>query len=150
MHNQNGLAHLDIKPDNIIINDDYTLGFIDFGHTNVVDAELDFITGTDSYMPPEIRHIKKNPGKATYVAEKADIFTLGITLFTLMFNSIPFGKAEVTDSYYKPLAMRNSDLFFKSHPSTSRLAKRNKLEFSLKNLVSSLLDPEASHRPTIS
>ena len=55
MHNVNGLAHLDIKPDNIVINDDFTLGFIDFGHTNCVDAELDIIVGTDSYMPPEVR-----------------------------------------------------------------------------------------------
>lgn len=109
MHNTNGLAHLDIKPDNIIINDDFTLGFIDFGHTNVVDSELSLIVGTDAYMPPEIRLVKKSPGKYSYLAEKADIFTLGITLFILMFNSIPFGKAELSDSYYKPLGMRNFD-----------------------------------------
>lgn len=41
------------------------------------------------------------------------MFALGITLFILMFNSIPFGKAEMSDSYYKPLGMRNTDLFFK-------------------------------------
>lgn len=59
MHNINELAHLDLKPDNIVIKDDYTLGLIDFGHTNRVDAELDTVTGTDSYMAPEIRQIKK-------------------------------------------------------------------------------------------
>lgn len=143
MHTVNGLAHLDIKPDNIVINDDYTLGFIDFGHTNHIDSQLDTVTGTDSYMAPEIRLARKQGGKHTYSAAKADMFALGIALFILMFNSIPFGKADMSDSYYKPLGMRNSDLFFKSHPSTSRLVKRNKIEFSLKHLICSLMDPEA-------
>ena len=150
MHNANNLAHLDIKPDNIIINDDYTLGFIDFGHTNSKDVELDTVVGTDSYMPPEVRQVKKQPaGKHVYSAEKVDIFTLGITLFMIMFGSVPFGKAELCDSFYKPLGMRNSDLFFKQHPSTSRLAKRGKLDFSMMFMVTALLDPEASKRPCI-
>jgi len=149
MHNVNKLAHLDLKPDNIVINDDFTLSLIDFGHTNRVDAQLDVVTGTDSYMPPEIRHLKRQQGASAYAADKADMFALGITLFILMFNSVPFGKAELSDSYYKPLGMRNSDLFFKQHPSTSRLAKRNKLEFSLMHLLTSMMDPEAARRPSI-
>lgn len=60
MHHVNKLAHLDLKPDNIVINDDYTLSLIDFGHTNRVDAELDTVTGTDAYMPPEIRQLKRH------------------------------------------------------------------------------------------
>jgi len=55
LHNVNGLAHLDIKPDNIVINDDLTLAFIDFGHTNSIDQTLDSAVGTDSYMPSEVR-----------------------------------------------------------------------------------------------
>jgi serine/threonine protein kinase len=33
LHNTNGLAHLDLKPDNVIIKDDFSLALIDFGHT---------------------------------------------------------------------------------------------------------------------
>lgn len=59
MHRVNNLAHLDIKPDNIVLTDAYTLAFIDFGHTNTRDADLDVVVGTDSYMPPEVRLVKK-------------------------------------------------------------------------------------------
>lgn len=59
MHNVNNLAHLDLKPDNLVITDDLTLAFIDFGHTNRKTAMLDCIVGTDSYMPPEVRLTRK-------------------------------------------------------------------------------------------
>jgi serine/threonine protein kinase len=68
LHNVNGLAHLDIKPDNIIVNDDFSLSFIDFGHTNYVNADLDFRVGTDSYMSPEVRQVKMSPGKSSFNA----------------------------------------------------------------------------------
>lgn len=59
MHEVNKLAHLDLKPDNIVITDDLQLAFIDFGHTNRREAVLDTVVGTDSYMPPEVRLAKK-------------------------------------------------------------------------------------------
>lgn len=40
LHNQNGLAHLDIKPDNLVITDDYKVSLIDFGHTNQINQLL--------------------------------------------------------------------------------------------------------------
>lgn len=55
MHSINNLAHLDIKPDNIVLTDDLTLAFIDFGQTNAKDTELNIVVGTDAYMPPEVR-----------------------------------------------------------------------------------------------
>jgi len=38
LHSTIGIAHSDIKPDNIIINDNFSLSFIDFGcSTSVYD-----------------------------------------------------------------------------------------------------------------
>jgi serine/threonine protein kinase len=58
MHYQNGLAHLDLKPDNIVLTDDYRLSLIDFGHTNLVSTDLYTVVGTDQYMAPEVRGVK--------------------------------------------------------------------------------------------
>jgi serine/threonine protein kinase len=40
LHNVNGLAHLDIKPDNVIIKDDFSLAFIDFGHSAPINLPV--------------------------------------------------------------------------------------------------------------
>jgi serine/threonine protein kinase len=40
MHNANGLAHLDLKPDNVIIKDDFSLALIDFGYTAPIDIPI--------------------------------------------------------------------------------------------------------------
>ena len=37
LHNTNGLGHLDIKPDNIVLNDNYAPVLIDFAHANPVN-----------------------------------------------------------------------------------------------------------------
>jgi serine/threonine protein kinase len=46
---KSGLAHLDIKPENIIIKDDYSLGIIDFGLSRSVGRPTSEPCGTKSY-----------------------------------------------------------------------------------------------------
>ena len=46
LHTQDGLAHGDIKPDNIVIADDYKLALIDLGHTEQYLASVSHATGT--------------------------------------------------------------------------------------------------------
>lgn len=58
LHDVNELAHLDVKPDNIVVADDYSLSLIDFGHSNWNSANLSHVVGTDSYMPPEVRMVR--------------------------------------------------------------------------------------------
>jgi serine/threonine protein kinase len=41
-----GLAHLDLKPDNVVICDDWSLSLIDFGHANNYRKPLCCKTGT--------------------------------------------------------------------------------------------------------
>lgn len=55
LHEENGLAHLDIKPENIVITDDYRLAFIDFGYSVSKNFVATKVVGTKSYMAPELR-----------------------------------------------------------------------------------------------
>ena len=89
MHNLNGLAHLDIKPDNIVFTNDLGLALIDFGHVNYLKHPLAATTGTDQYMAPEVRRTLYKQNMA-YLPEKADVFSLGVCLFILIFGKMPF------------------------------------------------------------
>lgn len=54
LHTTAGYAHLDLKPDNILIGDDYRLKVCDFGSLQPVSKELSTRYGTPGYQAPEI------------------------------------------------------------------------------------------------
>ena len=53
VHTEAGYAHLDIKPDNILLGQDYLLKLTDFGFANPLSKKVKKITGTDGYQAPE-------------------------------------------------------------------------------------------------
>ncbi|CAF1496835.1 unnamed protein product [Rotaria sp. Silwood1] len=67
------MIHRDIRPDNILVNENYVAEIGDMGIARVIDP-LNHHTqiGCASYMPPEFYH-------GTY-DQKLDIFTFGLTL----------------------------------------------------------------------
>jgi serine/threonine protein kinase len=54
MHVVEKLAHLDIKPDNIMIKENLTLAFIDFAQAAPLNEQRTGVCGTDKYWPPEV------------------------------------------------------------------------------------------------
>ena len=54
-----GLSHCDIKPDNIVIDFDNRLRFIDFGYAKIHNVPTSDQSGTPGYAAPEIynRHV---------------------------------------------------------------------------------------------
>ena len=101
LHTKNGLVHLDLKPDNVVMMDDFCLGLIDFGHSNSIHGQLRNVVGTDKYMAPEVLNLKQRKSKSSYNPEKVDIFSLGVILFSLLLGTMPFWSADKEDSYYK-------------------------------------------------
>jgi serine/threonine protein kinase len=80
------MAHGDIKGDNIMITDDYRMILIDLGFSEKKDKIIRHYTGTPVYNGPEIDEVNE------YSIAKSDLHALGVTLFTIMFQDIPFGK----------------------------------------------------------
>lgn len=62
---------------------------------------LESYKGTAIYMAPEIAERKE------YAGDKADIFSLGVTLFTLAVGMFPFSNTLPTDPYYKFLVAKD-------------------------------------------
>ena len=74
---EKGIAHLDVKPDNIYVkNGVYKLG--DFGCATLLDSSLPIEEGDARYMPQEI--LNENYDHL----DKVDIFSLGASIYELI------------------------------------------------------------------
>ncbi|KAJ7595043.1 kinase-like domain-containing protein [Mycena floridula] len=85
----NGIAHRDIKDENIVIDKDMKVKLIDFGSAIVVDTNepppyYTLFYGTAAYASSEI--LRKKP----YRAAPAEVWTLGVLLSYLVTGSSPF------------------------------------------------------------
>ena len=79
---------MDIKPDNLVFNENNQLALIDLGHTEKIDEVINHCTGTPSYRPEEAE------GDHQYKVAPADIYGLAITILVIMIQDLPFGKMD--------------------------------------------------------
>lgn len=107
-----GIAHADIKPENILINDNLDIQLIDFGISCAKDCS---VKGTVLYQSPELLMItgKKVNNKEL---KKGDIFSMGVVFYLLANLSLPYP----TKSTLYPLATMNTyDNSDNTHPVVS-------------------------------
>ena len=77
-----GVCHLDLKPNNILLNENYEIKIFDFGYSvsepKFILEKLDFNVGCSLFKSPEMFN------RIPYNGMKSDIFSLGITLYYLI------------------------------------------------------------------
>ena len=104
----NRIAHCDIKPENIIIGKDFNIKLIDFGFSEILGKEDNFLfeyKGSDIYASPEV----KNKNVNGYDGIKNDIFSLGVLLFVLTVGRFPFERSCYFDRKYRLIMMKKYD-----------------------------------------
>lgn len=82
--------HRDIKPDNILIHNG-NVKIADFGFCKPLENQNDMVAtmlGSPIYMAPEVI-------KGETYTNKADIWSLGVVLFQMLFGKCPFESKSI-------------------------------------------------------
>tara|TARA_B100000795_G_scaffold269744_1_gene260171 strand:+ start:253 stop:1008 length:756 start_codon:yes stop_codon:yes gene_type:complete len=88
---KHGLVHLDIKPENIIIDKNENIHIIDFDTSKYLTNEkntLLYMCGTKEYSPPEF--------KEKYYTKTSDVWSVGVILWIMKSGYIPFEDVMVS------------------------------------------------------
>lgn len=91
---QNNVIHRDIKPDNILIDNNGNVKILDFGiaqfyddHHHAIEKTVSgTVMGTYNYMSPEQRESADN------VTEQSDLFSVGVLMYELFTGKLPTGR----------------------------------------------------------
>jgi len=135
-----GYAHRDIKLENLLLGGDYQLKLADFGLSSLLIRDNCYkCVGTFDYMAPEIN------AKIAYCGVKADIFALGVLLFTMVAGHKPFRKASIQDKWYRMLCLDNEKFWITAE--NKKPAEIFSKEF--KDLINKLLAYKPEMRPSI-
>ena len=118
------VAHLDIKPQNIIIDINLNIKLIDFSisldYSKIEINKINLpLKGTSFYIAPEILSKRCIAIKDL---NKVDLYSLGVTLYNLAFGCYPFG-LNYHDNFQKlcekvfngNLVINNEDNYFSSY-----------------------------------
>ncbi|GJQ75059.1 hypothetical protein Trydic_g9674 [Trypoxylus dichotomus] len=131
-----GVAHRDLKCENIFITAHYNIRLADFGFARyAIDDHGKTITsdtfcGSISYAAPEIIR------GLTYYPKHADVWSLGVILYVILNRAMPFDDANVKVLYDQQMCRK-----WRFRPKVV-----NTLSKECKTLVGRLLEPNISSR----
>ena len=127
--NRHNIMHRDLKPENILVHDG-VLKIADFGFCKVLenpDEMAQTMLGSPIYMAPEILK-----GEAYTI--KADVWSLGVILFRMLFGYCPF---ESTNIAKLIVLLENEELDIPSE---------NKVSSGIVSLIRRMLVKDAKKR----
>ena len=83
-----GVVHRDIKPSNLMLTEDFRIKIADFGLAKLLETDTHMTAtgvamGSPNYMSPE-------QARGEEADHRSDIYALGITLFQILTNELPF------------------------------------------------------------
>ncbi|XP_026972327.1 PAS domain-containing serine/threonine-protein kinase isoform X2 [Sagmatias obliquidens] len=149
------IIHRDIKDENIVIAEDFTIKLIDFGSAAYLERGKLFYTfcGTIEYCAPEV--LMGNP----YKGPELEMWSMGVALYTLIFEENPFCELEeALEAVINPPYLVSEDpgpAVVKCVPPAPSLGPPSVfwphafLSPDLMNLMSGLLQPVPEQRTTL-
>lgn len=113
---QASVVHRDLKPGNVIVDNNLDIRLVDFGlalHDDLSMSEFDtYMAGTPSYMSPE-----QLRGENHRIDGRTDIWAFGVTMYRMLTKKLPFKGKTNTDltravryKHAKPLRQWNEHI----------------------------------------
>ncbi|ORZ19773.1 kinase-like domain-containing protein [Absidia repens] len=134
LHN-NDIAHRDIKPDNLLLSNDNVLKIVDFGVSEMFikgNDKLKKSAGSPAFMAPEL--CKPRHGEVS--GKAADIWSMGVTLYCLVYGHLPFSSTNLLELMDK---INNDPVDYSGH----------KLSDEILDLLHRTLDKDPATRMTM-
>jgi serine/threonine protein kinase len=131
-----GFIHRDVKPGNIIINENNEIKLIDFGLSKVIGEPVKYqliggpMCGTPYYMSPE------QLTDSDRIDQRADFYSVGATLYHMVTGKMPFE----TDNMSELISMHINEIPKKPVDIDPQITNR------LSNLIMNLLDKSPGKR----
>lgn len=125
------IAHRDLKVENVLLDSDYSPKLTDFSYaidTGKLNTHTETFCGTLPYLSPEVISLH------VYDAKKTDIWSLGICLFVMLNDKLPFPFEDVKQMVMK---QGNREYKFRTNIKVSEQAQ---------DLVASALNPDFKKR----
>ena len=132
------IVHRDLKLENILLTDDLTIKFADFGFARKQELGnlLKSQRGTLTYMAPEIKLGHKYDGK------QVDIFSIAVVLFIIVVGIFPFQEARKDEYFYNLLHTGQHQKYWNKVGGAH-------LSDEFKSLIIQLFSFEGQKRPTL-
>jgi eukaryotic-like serine/threonine-protein kinase len=130
-----GLVHRDVKPQNVLLNDEGRAKVTDFGIARVLDAvshtETGTVLGTSHYIAPE-------QARGEQIDAQTDIYSFGVVLYELLTGELPY-----PGDNFLTVAMKHVN-----DPSPNVLDRRPDTPLRLASLIERCMAKAPADRPT--
>jgi len=143
-----GVAHLDLKLENILLDSMFNIKVCDFGSAlNVADQKgsVSKQRGTTVYMAPEVASFKSGD---SYNGFAADVYSLGVSLFLMLVGEFPTsvigqGSVDTIDTECK-----EQELEYQLESSVTQ-QRRDLLSEGAKDLINQMTQADFTKRPSL-